>query len=194
MKSKTDFTRIFIVIGIVAAFVVSLYFITRQQGTAPVCTGKAGNSVSLGRCNCVENKLIQTANGMVKGFQVDNSCYFCAEGETISTAGTNPRCVKEKNITCDASLSGEYENSCDKCGTGYYFDSEAKAGQACKLCTWNNILPAFTTNKYGDTGPVLNKEFKGKCYSEIVGNANLFQDLNSRGELFMGYSKQRATD
>ena len=185
MKNNTNYTRIFLVVFTVLAFVVSIYFITRQPKPTKVCTGEANKGVSMTDCECRQNQLITTSSGeKVKGFiSSGNSCFFCKEGETLGTENGKPTCVKSQFTSCDPNLSCEHQNSCNRCEKGYYCDMKANNDKGqCTRCTFDNIRPLKDQTypnapKVGNTS-ILNPLFSGKCYSDILTNVNLPLDGN----------------
>ncbi len=197
MKNNTNYTRIFLVVFTVLAFVVSIYFITRQPKPTKVCMGEANKGVPMTDCECRQDQLITTSSGeKVKGFIFSgNSCFFCKEGETLGIENGKPTCVKSQFTSCDPNLSCEHQNSCNRCEKGYYCDMRANNDKGkCTRCTYTNIQPWFSkyskdSQGYGHEDYTLNDEFSGKCYSDILSYVSLGH--NSEGANIVSVEKDQ---
>ncbi len=178
MKDSFDIKKALLVVFITSAFVGAIFIATgrnksRQNLCAPPASGSSVAITGDPPCLCDSTRLLDNNGTMVKGYPINNRCYFCPQGQTVGKgADGNPVCVKETLTVCDPTLSCEHQNSCNRCEKGYLCDTTSKAGVGkCTKCTYANLLPLDYTKVTSNTvAPKLNTLFSGKCYSDILTN------------------------
>ena len=176
MKDSFDIKKALLVIFIISAFVGAIFIATgrnksRQNFCAPPASGSSVAITGDPPCLCDSTLLLNNNGTMVKGYPINNRCYFCPQGQTLGTgADGKPICVKETLTVCDPQLSCEHQNSCNRCEKGYFCDTSNAGVGKCTKCTYANLMPLMPQLSSTATQPKLNTLFSGKCYSDILTN------------------------